>query len=443
VATAGNATVHLTWTPANPNGSPILRYVVEGDGQQHIVGANQRAVDIAGLTNGQSYTFTVYAVNAKGNGPKRAANPAMPSSAVPDPPLSVSARENKDGTVTIAWPAANGLGHPVIRYDITSVSAGAQAPLASATGVTYTVPAGTLTYGTQYAFTVTAINSLGTGSKPSALSNTVVPYTLPGAPRNLQSVPVNAKGAISLAWQPAVNNGRPVTGYQVTAGSQTQTVNGGTSVQLSGFPDNSPVPVTVRAVNLAGTGPPANVTATTIGPPTLTAGQASAAGYNAINVPFTTNTHGGQTACSISLNGGGGTGIACTGGQVSGLWPGNTYNFTVTATNPAGSASFSGTVATAAINGTVICPNNVSGYCSSGIWTYRQPTQSGTAVRALPVGRTFRAECWISGGNVNASPWGAKNSAIWIRFTGNGTEYFPWAWTRLDGGDNYRALPGC
>jgi hypothetical protein len=442
VATAGNATVHLTWGPANPNGSPILRYVVEGDGQVHQVGANQRALDIGGLTNGKQYTFTVYAVNAKGNGPRRAANPAMPSSAVPDPPLSVTARENKDGTVTITWPAANGLGHPVVRYDLTQVSAGAQAPLASATGTSYTVPAGQLTYGTQYAFIVTAINDKGTASKPSPVSNSVVPYTVPGAPRGLQPVPVNAKGTISVAWQPAANNGRPVTGYQVTAGGNTQTVTG-TSVQVSGFPDNSPVPVSVRAVNAAGPGPAANTTATTIGPPTVTAGNASAQGYNAINVPFTTNGHGGVTNCSISLNGGAPAGIGCNGGTVGGLWPGNTYNFRVTATNPAGSAGFTGSVTTAAINGVVICPNNAGGYCSSGIWTYRQPSQSSTAVRALPVGRAFRAECWVSGGNVNATPWGGKNTPIWIRFTGNGTEFFPWAWTRLDGGDNFRALPAC
>src|SRR5262249_46077627 len=156
------------------------------------VGANQRSVDIAGLVNGQLYTFTVYAVNGRGAGPRRAANPVMPSSDVPDPPLSVTATENKDGTVTITWPAANGLGHPVIRYDITQVSAGTQAPLNSATATTYTVPAGQLTYGTQYAFTVAAINDKGTASKASPLSNTVVPYTLPGAPRSLQPVPVDA-----------------------------------------------------------------------------------------------------------------------------------------------------------------------------------------------------------------------------------------------------------
>jgi hypothetical protein len=448
VATAGNTTVHLTWGAANPNGAAITKYVVEGDGKPHDVGANQRALDIGGLTNGQQYVFTVYAVNAKGSGPKKASNPVVPTSAVPDAPLSVTATANKDGTVTVTWPAANGQGHPVTRYDITQVQAGAQAPLSSVTGTTATIPAGTLTYGTQYAFLVTAVNNLGTASKPSPLSNTVVPFTVPGAPTNVAAATVNAKGTISVSWAPGADNGRAITGYQLTVNGATQNVTG-TSTQLTGFADNTPVTVTVRGVNAAGAGPPSRaVTATTIAPPDLTPGSATAKGYNTINVSFTTNGHGSPPTCTISLNGGGATGIACTGQDITGLWPATVYNFTVTATNKAGSRSYSGSVTTPTLNDTVICPKNTNGYCNSGIWTYRQPTQSGTAVRALSVGTRFKADCWVNGGGsagatVNATPWGGKNSSIWIRFTGNGTEYFPWSWSNLDGGDNYRLLPGC
>jgi hypothetical protein len=444
-ATAGNTTAHVTWGPANPNGSPVTQYVVEGDGQApHVLGASQRAIDLTGLTNGQTYTFTVYAVNAKGNGPKGRSNPVMPSSAVPDPPVSVTARENTNGTVTISWPAANGQGHPVPRYDITQVSAGAQQPLASANGTSFTTAAGQLTLGTQYAFTVTSINDKGSASKPSPLSNTVVPYAPPGAPPGLRALTGPGKGQLAVAWQVAANNGRAVTGYQVTAnGGAPQTVTGATSVTLSGFADNTPVTVVVRAVNPAGPGAPATTTARTMAPPTITGGNPGASGYNGINVPFTTNNGGGNLTCTISVNGGGASGVGCSGTTVGGLWPGNTYNFTVTATNAAGSARFSGSVATPAMFGTVICPNNTGGYCNSGIWTYRSATQSGTAVRALAVGYRFRAECWTTGGNVNAAPYGGKNNNIWIRFTGNGTEYFPDAWTRLDGGDNTNNLPHC
>ena len=86
-ATPGNASARVTWTAAPANGNAITKYVVEGDGKAARVGASQRAVDITGLTNGQTYKFTVYAVNAKGNGPKKAANPVTPTSQVPDAPV--------------------------------------------------------------------------------------------------------------------------------------------------------------------------------------------------------------------------------------------------------------------------------------------------------------------------------------------------------------------
>ena len=67
------------------------------------------------------------------------------------------------------------------------------------------------------------------------------------------------------------------------------------------------------------------------------------------------------------------------------------------------------------------------------------------AAEAFPVGHVFQAQCWTTGGNVNAAPYGAKNNNLWIRFTGRrGTEYFPDAWARLDDGrDNINVLPHC
>ena len=441
-ASAGNATARVTWGPAAPNGAPVLKYVVEGDGKAHDVGAAQRGIDIAGLTNGQPYTFTVYAVNAKGAGPKRAANPVVPTAEVPDPPASVTAVANPTGTVTVTWPPANGQGHKVVSYQVTPVSAGAAGQPLPSTGTTLAIPAGTLTYGTQYAFTVVAVNDKGAGSKPSPVSNTVVPFTVPSAPKNVQAVTVDAKGAIQVSWQAADDNGRPITKYVVTAGATSKDVTG-TGVTLTGFPDGATVSATVKAVNAAGPGPGVTKTARTIAPPTVTLTGNPGAGYRQITVNFTVNGNGGATTCMISVNNGPGAPVGCTGTTVGGLAPGNAYNYTVTATNKAGSAGASGGQTTPTLYGRVICPNN-DGYCNSGIWAYRQPTQSGTAVNpSLPVGTRFAAQCQIGGGNVDARPWGGKNTTVWIRISYNGTAYFPWAWTSLDAGDNLGNLPSC
>jgi Fibronectin type III domain len=443
-ASAGNATARVSWGPAAPNGAAIVKYVVEGDGTAHEVGANQRTLVVGPLTNGRAYTFTVYAVNAKGAGPKRAANPVVPTADVPDPPVSVTAKANPDGTVTVSWPPANGQGHQVPAYQLTPVSAGgAEQPL-TATGPSLTVPAGTLAYGTQYAFTVIAVNDKGAGSKPSPVSNTVVPYTVPGAPKNVQAATVDAKGTIQVSWQPADDNGRPITRYVVTANGTSQDVTG-TSVTLGGLADGVSVTATVKAVNAAGSGPGVSRTARTIAPPTVTLTGNPGPQYQQITVSFTVNGNGGATTCTLTLAGGGPSPIGCTGTTLTGLGPDTTYSYTVTVTNKAGSASAGGSQRTPVLNGKVICPNNVNGYCNSGIWAYRQPTQSGTPVNPpLPVGRTFSAKCQITGGMVDTNKWtGRQPSPVWIGFDDGGRAYFPWAWTTLDAGNNLGNLPPC
>ena len=91
-AAAGNAQARVDAGGRPPRTArPITRYVVEGAGQTSQVGANQRAVEITGLTNGETYRFSVHAVNAKGDGPARRSNPVTPTSEVPDPPTEVTA----------------------------------------------------------------------------------------------------------------------------------------------------------------------------------------------------------------------------------------------------------------------------------------------------------------------------------------------------------------
>jgi Fibronectin type III domain len=449
-ASAGNASATVTWRKASDNGSPVLRYVVEGFGAPIVVGASQRSVDITGLTNGTSYRFSVYAENAKGRSGKAFAPPVIPTSDVPDPPASVTATANPDGTVTVTWPAANGQGRAITSYRVTSITGGVTAPVGAVTTTSMVIARGGLPFGTQFAFTVVSINNINAASTDSPVSNTVIPFTTPGAPVGLTAATVpNQRGAIQVNWGAAPSNGRPITKYEVEKPDGTITdVTAGTTVTLNGFPDDTAITVKVRAVNLAGNGPDGTTSARTIGAPSLTV-TGSTPNYNSISVTLTPNNRGGASTCSLAVAGAGTVSAACANAPVTltvgGLWPNNTYSYTVSITNPVGSASANGTQASNQMRFTVVCPNNTGGYCNSGIWAYQTPSQQGTADSpAMPVGATGIPECHIAGNRViNATPWGGKSTDQWVRFQHSGTAYFPWAWSALDGGDNLNMIPPC
>lgn len=83
-AAAGNASATVSWTAPATGGSPITAYIVtSSDGQSTTVPGTARSALVGGLTNGVSYTFTVVARNAIGDGPPgTTSTPVTPSSSV-------------------------------------------------------------------------------------------------------------------------------------------------------------------------------------------------------------------------------------------------------------------------------------------------------------------------------------------------------------------------
>jgi hypothetical protein len=451
VATAGDRSATLTWRPASDNGAPILRYVVEGDGidEPIEVGASQFQVEITGLTNGETYVFSVYAVNSEGEGPAARSNPVVPTRDIPDPPTSVQAVANPDGSVDITWNEADGQGHAIAQYRVTAISGtGDSSFLGAVTDTSMHIRDGVLEYGTQYVFTVVAVNEINASSEESEPSNRVIPFTVPGAPLDLVAVTdPGQRGAIQLSWTAPASNGRRITEYEIELPDGTIETVTGTSATVTGLPDDTAVTVRVRAVNEAGPGPAATASARTIGTPTITV-TSQRRDYRSIGVTVTPNAKGGKATCRFEVAGAGAVEQECDTAAVTftigGLWPNNTYSYTVTITNPAGSASRTGTLATSELRATVVCGDQ--SYCGSGIYIYNEPSQAnpGNAVGTFRGGNTFVPECRISGSNVNATPWGGKNTSAWLRLTYNGkTAYFPHAWAVLDGGDNLSNIPNC
>ncbi|MEV4411241.1 fibronectin type III domain-containing protein [Catellatospora sp. NPDC049609] len=460
-AASGDTQVRLSWGRANENGSKITRYVVEGDGRTWTVGARNRSLVIDKLVNGKTYTFSVHAVNGKGAGPSRKSNPVMPTGEVPDAPTGVNAVEKPDGTVEVSWTAANGQGRKISRYEVTAVNAGSGALIGTTPGATkLVVKAGELEYGTQYAFTVVAVNDKGAGSEVSQPSGTVVPFTKPEQVRSLSAATVGtAKGTIKVDWAAPADNGRPITGYRVTAKGNTQTVNG-TGTTLDGFADGEIVSVEVSAVNEAGPGPKGTTSAKTIADASVSNVTGSAVGYKNFTVKFAYDDGGGTATCTLTINGAArdiGCNTGAGGYTVNEVATDTRYQFTVSVTNATGKAATSGAVSvtTRQLNGTVRCVNGDSYIdCSSGVGVYSNSRQqSNEAVGDAYNGTTYKAFCWKQGtkGNQQGSAElfaakynNNKRSDKWVQITFKGAQrYIPFIWFNLDDGDSLGNLPEC
>ena len=454
-AAAGNAEARVTWQAADDNGAAITKYVVEGAGKTFQVGADQRSLTVPGLVNGENYEFAVHAMNKKGDGPTRTSNSVKPTSEVPDAPTAVTAEAKPDGTVVVSWPAANGQGLAIKRYSVTAISEGGSAPIGDATTASLTIPAGQLDYGKQYAFTVVSINEKGAGSQASPVSGSVVPYNVPGKPESVAATTVGDQaGAIQVSWQPAAENGRPITKYVVAAGGKTSEVTG-TAVTLSGFGAGQNVAVEVRAVNDAGQGTAATATARTVAAPKVTVTGVDAT-FNTATVKFSVDAGGASDAtCSVAASGGGSASGSCTSLLVKSLGPSTSYTFTVTAKNAAGSATASSTKTTEALYGTASCTNGQSGdtatYCNADvpgrngneIFSVTSQTDSKQVGWAKP-GTRLQTYCKKAGSEIYAYIYNNdKRSTWWVQVNYDGKNYIPWAWLDLDGGDDINVLPTC
>ena len=145
-------------------------------------------LDVAALTVGTPYTFTVVATNGTGD-----SDPSMPSAAVtpydlPGAPTNVTAAPGNQKAV-VSWSAPSSDGFtPITQYSITSTPP--TTTLQAAGTDTQAMVTG-LTNGTSYTFSITATNAAGTG--PAATSNAVSPAGVPDAPMHVVAVPVTPR----------------------------------------------------------------------------------------------------------------------------------------------------------------------------------------------------------------------------------------------------------
>jgi len=219
---------------------------------------------VTSLTNGTSYTFTVHATNAAGNGPESAPSNAVTPSTIPGKPTNVTAvAGNTQATVSFTAPSDGGL--PITGYTVTSNPGSF-----TGTGASSPIDVIGLTNGTSYTFTLHATNANGDGPE-SDPSNPVTPCTVPGAPTGVVATGDNALAIVAFT-APVDDGGAAITGYTVTSTPGSITASGASSpIIVTSLTNGTSYTFTVHATNAAGNGPesaPSNsVTPTAPTPP--------------------------------------------------------------------------------------------------------------------------------------------------------------------------------
>jgi hypothetical protein len=220
------------------------------DGEGCSVAAPATSCEIAGLTNGTAYTFSLSAGNVIGSSAfSLASEEATPAPTVaPNAPTDVTATAG-NASASLSWTAPT-TGTVPFTYSVTSDPTGATCTFsgttANCTG---------LTNGTSYTFTVTATNAAGEEGTASAASNSVTPAVPvpPGAPTIATVVPGN--GSVTVTWTAPTTGGSP-TSYTVTAspgGATCSAAAPATSCTVGGLANGTSYTFVVRASNTAGT----------------------------------------------------------------------------------------------------------------------------------------------------------------------------------------------
>lgn len=226
VGAPGNGQVTLSWNPVNGATS----YLVMRDGVA-LGNTSSPGYSDTGLTNGQTYTYVVFAYRL--NSPASLASAPVTVAPVAPPlstPTAVAATPG-DGQVSLTWGAVSGATSYRVYRDATLV--------ASPGSTSYTDTG--LTNGTSYSYTIVAVSS--TSSSAASAPATATPAAAaPGAPSGLSGQAGDATA--TLSWNPVSG----ATAYNVYRGGVLRTTVGTTGFTDTGLTNATAYSFYVTAV---------------------------------------------------------------------------------------------------------------------------------------------------------------------------------------------------
>jgi hypothetical protein len=280
----GVTEVTLSWTtPVSDGGASILNYIIyyytgDENSQKVAVSPNMLSTTIKGLLSGNTYYFSIVAINANGSSPSSSIvipigpspPPPPPTPTAPSPPTILSFPDISYTFINLSWTAPSDGGSAITSYDISysPVLAGNQAsPITTSnTDTSYNVT--DLSSNVIYTFEVAATNIVGTSIYSDPSSATTTPYPPPPpptptapSPPTILSFPDISYTFINLSWTAPSDGGSAITSYDISyspvlAGNQASpitTSNTDTSYNVTDLSSNVIYTFEVAATNIVGT----------------------------------------------------------------------------------------------------------------------------------------------------------------------------------------------
>jgi uncharacterized repeat protein (TIGR02543 family) len=354
-------------------------------------GFSKAGYDFAGWSDGSNVRTNPYVITM---GTTNIALTAQWTLQVPGKPGNpIITPGNGSASIQVVAPSTGGTP---TSYVVTASPGGATCTVVSPATSCVISP---LTNGTQYSFTVQAINSAGSSTSSNAVTST--PATVSGAPTNVVAVAGNTSATISFT-APASNGGSTITSYTVTASTGQSATGTSSPITISGLTNGTSETFTVTATNGIGTSAPSTASgsvtpATTPGAPSISGALVSGGAATIVfNAP---SSNGGSAITSYTVISSPG-GLTATGSTspivVPGLVTGTPYTITVVANNAMGAgtpSAPSSTLVSALKPDAPPAPTAVAGNGQATI-TFAAPASNGGAtitsytVTASPGGET-------------------------------------------------------
>ena len=367
----GQRQINLAWRPPLlDGGSRITGYKIEysttGGPPWNTLVANTNSVlttySDRGLDPATTRHYRVSAVNSVGTGLPSTPASATTDAAAPAAPTGLTATKMGQNQIDLSWTApTNDGGARISGYKIeySTTGRGSWRSLRSNTGSTATSYSDRgLQPATTRHYRVRAINTAGE-SPPSNVARATTDPTVPGAPTGL-SATANGTSQIDLSWTaPSYNGGSAITGYRVEVAESgngpwsnlaANTSSAGTTYSHTGLRPASRRYYRVSAINTVGHGRASGVVtattdATVPNPPTGLVATATAP--TQIDLQWTAPEYDGGAAVTsyrveVSTDGTTwgelvhSTGTTSTTYSHTGLQPGSTRHYRVSAINIAG-----------------------------------------------------------------------------------------------------------